>query len=144
MNLWPAGLRIGKAPYNSVQIEVKDAFLTMSFKPWSFSSLLRLRCPACGADTFRSGIFRTARECGACGQVFEREGGFYAGAIYPMYAGAVLLGGIGVLLGMLMGLSYVQGMVLTGLLVLFASPWLFWFARLSFLHTDHRFFGENT
>ena len=27
--------------------------------------------------------------------------------------------------------------------VALASPWLFWYSRLSFLHTDHRFFKEG-
>ena len=113
-------------------------------KPWSIASLLRLRCPACGADSFRAGLFRTAKACAACGQVFEREGGFYAGAIYPFYAGAVVVGGLGLLLATLgLGLRFEAGLGVAAGAVLLASPWLFWYSRLSFIHTDHRFFSDE-
>jgi uncharacterized protein (DUF983 family) len=113
-------------------------------RPWSLASLLRLRCPACGRDGFRAGWYRTAEACPHCGQVFERESGFYAGAIYPLYGGAVLLGGLAVLL---LRLAFGWGLhaCLAGAAaaVLLASPWLFWYARLSFVHTAHRFFRED-
>ena len=116
----------------------------MAPQSWSLDSLLRLRCPACSKDSFRAGIFRTNAACGDCGQVFEREAGFYAGAIYPFYAAAAALGGLCVLCGHWAGLGLAGGMVLAGAAVALASPWLFWYARLSFLHTDHRFFGEDS
>ena len=41
----------------------------------------RLCCPACGgASVFRS-PFRVRAECPACGTVFQREEGFFVGAI---------------------------------------------------------------
>lgn len=113
-------------------------------RPWSFASWLRLRCPACGGDSFRDGYFRTAKSCARCGQVFERESGFYAGAIYPFYAGAVLLGGLTLLAVRLgLGLGFEASLSCAAGGVLLASPWLFWYSRLGFLHTDHRFFGEE-
>jgi len=113
-------------------------------RPWSLQSLLRLRCPTCGADGFRAGWFRTAKACPACGQVFERESGFYAGAIYPLYGGAVALGGLA-MLALRFGFGWGLDACLAGAagLVLLLSPWLFWFARLTFVHTVHRFFGED-
>ena len=116
----------------------------MSVKPWSLGSLLRLRCPACGADSFRRGLFRTAKTCASCGQLFDRGSGFYAGAIYPMYGATAVLGGLFFLGGLLAGLSFSACLYLAGLAALLASPWLFWYARLAFLYTDHRFFGENS
>jgi hypothetical protein len=112
--------------------------------PWSLRSLLLLRCPNCGRDTFRAGWFRTAKACSACGQRFEREAGFYAGAIYPFYGGAALLGGSVSLLAVLMlGWSFEQGLALGAGAVALALPWLFWYSRLAFIHTDHRFFKED-
>jgi uncharacterized protein (DUF983 family) len=111
-------------------------------RPWSLTSLIRLRCPVCGADSFRAGLYRTARSCAHCGQVFERESGFYAGAIYPFYGGAALVGGLALALATLgLGLAFNAGLGLAAGAVLVASPWLFWYSRLSFVHTDHRFFG---
>jgi hypothetical protein len=106
--------------------------------------LIGLRCPRCGADSFKAGFFRTAKACKECGQVFERESGFFAGAIYPFYGASALLGGFFILLGVLvLGWPFERALILGGLAVALASPWLFWYSRLSFLHTDHRFFRED-
>ena len=114
----------------------------MAFHPWSLRTLLRLRCPACGADTFRAGWYKTAARCCGCGQIFEREAGFYAGSIYPMYAGAAAIGGIFFGVAHALGLPLAWVWVVAAAGVIGVSPWLFWYARLAFLHTDHRFFGE--
>lgn len=46
---------------------------------------LRLRCPRCGeASLFASG-FRMRSRCPACALVFEREAGYWVGAIYVNY-----------------------------------------------------------
>lgn len=106
--------------------------------------MLRLRCPQCGADTFRAGFFRTAKSCSACGQVFERESGFFAGAIYPFYGASTLVGGVFILFGLFaLGWTFERSLWLGGAAVALASPWLFWYSRLAFLHTDHRFFRED-
>ncbi len=113
-------------------------------RPWSFASLISLRCPNCGSDTFKAGLYRTHKSCSSCGQVFERESGFYAGAIYPFYGGAAGLGGLVLLLTTLgMGWSFELGMGSAVAVVLLASPWLLWYSRLAFIHTDHRFFKEE-
>ena len=47
----------------------------------TFARGARLCCPACGgASVFRS-PFRVRAECPACGTVFQREDGFFVGAI---------------------------------------------------------------
>ena len=111
---------------------------------WTFGSMLALRCPSCGADTFKAGLFKTAKGCAKCGQVFERESGFFAGAIYPFYGGAVIVGGL-TMLFFILGLDwrFESAMGMAALAVALASPWLFWYSRMSFLHTDHRFFNED-
>jgi uncharacterized protein (DUF983 family) len=111
---------------------------------WTVGSLLSLRCPNCGADTFKAGLYQTAKACSQCGQVFERESGFFAGAIYPFYGGAVVLGGLVMLVFTVgFGWRFESAMAAAGVAVALASPWLFWYSRLSFLHTDHRFFKEG-
>lgn len=111
---------------------------------WTFRSLLGLRCPRCGADSFKTGFFKTAPTCSACGMVFDQGSGFYAGAIYPFYGGAAILGGIALLIcTLVLDWSFEHGMLLASLLVLLATPWLFWYSRLTFIHTNHRFFGED-
>ena len=41
----------------------------------------RLRCPACGGASVFQSPFRVRPECPACGAVFQREEGFFVGAI---------------------------------------------------------------
>ena len=41
----------------------------------------RLRCPACGGAGVFQSPFRVRPECPACGAVFQREEGFFVGAI---------------------------------------------------------------
>jgi uncharacterized protein (DUF983 family) len=46
---------------------------------------LRLVCPACGRGRLFSGWFKTNPSCAECGLIFQREPGYYLGAIYFNY-----------------------------------------------------------
>jgi uncharacterized protein (DUF983 family) len=52
---------------------------------------LRLRCPRCGRGPLFAGLVRMPPHCPACGLVFEREAGYFIGAIYINYGLTVLL-----------------------------------------------------
>lgn len=56
---------------------------------------MRLRCPRCGAAPTFGGLFRMHPVCLTCGLKFEREQGYFLGAIYINYAvtvGCMLVG----------------------------------------------------
>lgn len=59
---------------------------------------LRLRCPRCGATPLYTSWFRMHERCAACGLRYEREQGYFVGAIYVNYALTAALGLGGVLL----------------------------------------------
>ncbi len=42
---------------------------------------LRQRCPVCGKGKIFQGFFKTYERCPVCGFIFEREPGYYTGAI---------------------------------------------------------------
>lgn len=42
---------------------------------------LRQRCPVCGKGKIFQGIFKTYERCPVCGFLFEREPGYYTGAM---------------------------------------------------------------
>src|SRR5215471_2955383 len=42
----------------------------------------RLRCPACGAGRLYKSLLQMNESCPHCGLVFEREQGYFVGAIY--------------------------------------------------------------
>lgn len=46
---------------------------------------IRLRCPGCGQGKLFRGLFTMNDECPECGHPFQRESGFYLGAIYFNY-----------------------------------------------------------
>lgn len=76
---------------------------------------LRLRCPACGRGNIIQRPFRIATDCRSCGVIFNREQGFFVGAIL-----------INVVVTELIILSvYVVTILLLGLSAQYALPLLF-------------------
>lgn len=52
---------------------------------------LRLRCPRCGNGRLYGKPFRMNENCFHCGLKFEREQGYFIGAIYINYAATVAI-----------------------------------------------------
>ena len=50
---------------------------------------LRLRCPRCGVGPLYAKPFRMHANCRQCDLLFEREQGYFVGAIYINYAATV-------------------------------------------------------
>lgn len=57
----------------------------------ALTTALQLRCPRCGERTLFRGAFTMHRECAHCHLVFEREPGYFVGAIYINYAATAVL-----------------------------------------------------
>jgi ABC-2 type transport system ATP-binding protein len=53
------------------------------------SRAIQLRCPRCGEAATFAGLFRMRPACPTCGLRFEREQGYFLGAIYINYAATV-------------------------------------------------------
>ena len=51
----------------------------------------RLACPRCGERTLFRGLFAMNERCAVCHLVFEREPGYFVGAIYINYAATTVL-----------------------------------------------------
>src|SRR5215475_2830273 len=64
---------------------------SMSLKRFFLALLrgLRLRCPRCGAPGIFDGFWTLRRFCRACNLRFEREQGYFIGAIYINYFATV-------------------------------------------------------
>ena len=52
---------------------------------------LRLKCPRCGQGQMFSGMFKMCSECGSCHFRFEREAGYFVGAMYINYGVTVFI-----------------------------------------------------
>ena len=68
---------------------------------------VRLRCPRCGRTPLYRGAFAMHARCAACGLRYEREQGYFVGAIYLNYAVTV-----GVAVGAVLALDWVIGLTL--------------------------------
>ena len=103
--------------------------------------ILALRCPRCGKGSLVAGLYKTAPACSHCGMVFEKEAGYFAGAIYPLYGMSGFLGGAVALTAMLGFDTGIWVSVAWGsAAVVLASPYLFWVSRSVFLNAEERFF----
>src|SRR5436305_13601199 len=59
----------------------------------ALGALLRQRCPRCHKGRLFRGWFAMNDPCPVCGLIFQREEGYFLGAMYVSYLlGAVLLG----------------------------------------------------
>src|SRR5215470_11345385 len=73
---------------------------------------LGLRCPRCGRSPLYAGWFRMHERCAACGLRYEREQGYFVGAIYVNYAVTVAVAA-----GTVLVLDWIVGLTLTEQLV---------------------------
>src|SRR5689334_14634860 len=99
---------------------------------------LRLRCPRCGREPLYVGWFRMHERCAACGLRYEREQGYFVGAIYVNYAVTVLVAA-----GTVLVLDWTVGLTLTAQLAIGVAlgvlfPVLFFrYARSLWLSLDY-------
>lgn len=100
-------------------------------------SLLRLRCPGCREGDVFAGAFRMHETCAECGVRFEREQGYFLGAMYMSYGLGLIEVTPLVLALVLLGVGYGWILVATGLLLAASSSWLFRYGRILWLHMDH-------
>ncbi|MEO9255866.1 MAG: DUF983 domain-containing protein [Tepidiformaceae bacterium] len=102
-------------------------------------AVLKMRCPRCLKGSVYRGFLRMREACPVCGLIFEREPGYFLGAMYASYTiGFVLtlpvwltLLLIGQSLGVIMGVSIV--------LVVLLMPMLFHYSRVAWMHFDYMF-----
>lgn len=100
-------------------------------------ALLKQRCPRCLQGQVFAGLFRMHRHCPRCGLLFEREPGYFMGAMYLSY-GLGIIATAPVWLPMAwLGRSLGEVLLASGSLLIVASPWLFSYARVLWLYIDY-------
>jgi uncharacterized protein (DUF983 family) len=113
-------------------------------------SMLRQRCPRCRAGSiFHYSIFRgfpgMCERCGVCGLKFQREEGYFLGAMYISFGLALLvIGVIALLLWVSTGWWITK--VTTWAVVLFLplAPSISLFARVLWIYLDQTFDPERS
>jgi uncharacterized protein (DUF983 family) len=100
-------------------------------------ALYKQRCPRCLRGQVFAGPFRMHALCPTCGLLFEREPGYFTGAMYLSY-GLGLVATVPVWLPMVWtGRSVGEVLLASSLVLLLGSPWLFRYSRLLWLYFDH-------
>lgn len=82
------------------------------------------------------GFLTMHHECPVCGLVFEREPGYYTGAMVVSYAIAVPTFGLIVIALLLAGVDAVAALLVGGAVYLFLAPFIFRYSRVVWLHLD--------
>lgn len=99
-------------------------------------AILRLRCPRCREGRVFAGVFRMHAACPVCGLRYEREPGYFLGAMYFSYALALAAGLPACLLLDGWGWPAVAvGAAVTGWIALWV-PVLWRYSRVIWLHLD--------
>ncbi len=101
-------------------------------------AILRLRCPRCAEGAVFETFFRARDACPRCGLVFLREPGYWLGAMYFSYGGAVALAAPVAIATWLAGAPVPAICVAVSLWVAALSPWIYRYSRVLWLHFDHR------
>lgn len=101
---------------------------------------LRLKCPRCGAGPLFLKPFRMYEECPTCALKFEREQGYFIGAMYINYAATVAIAVPGFfLLDAFAGLTINQQLALWVPFAIIFPLAFFHHARSLWLVFDHFF-----
>jgi uncharacterized protein (DUF983 family) len=100
-------------------------------------ALLKQRCPRCLQGQLFAGLFRMHTCCPKCGLPYEREPGYFVGAMYFSYGLALIVTAPVWLLMAWLGRSLGEVLLASGCLLIVGSPWLFRYARVLWLYVDH-------
>ena len=108
----------------------------MEGKTSRFQAILKLRCPRCLDGEVFYGFWGMYRYCTRCQLQYEREPGYFLGAMYISYGMAMLLS-VPLLVPVILGGLSIHTFLLVLLLLLFLlSPLLFRYSRILWLHWD--------
>ena len=100
-------------------------------------AVLALRCPRCLDGRIWRSFLSMNTACPVCGLVFEREPGYFTGAMMVSYALAVpALGAFVIGLMTLGGLDAVPALVIGDIAYLVLVPFIFRYSRVLWLHFD--------
>jgi uncharacterized protein (DUF983 family) len=100
-------------------------------------AILRLRCPRCLEGRLWRGFLTMYAACPKCGLTFEREPGYFTGAMVVSYALAVpVLGAMVIGLMVIGGLDAVPALLIGDTVYLALVPFIFRYSRVVWLHFD--------
>lgn len=97
---------------------------------------LAQRCPRCLEGVVWRSFLTMYEACPVCGLVFEREPGYFTGAMVVSYVLAVPTFGLIVIGLLLLGVDTLVALVGGGLCYLVLAPFILRYSRVIWLHFD--------
>ena len=100
-------------------------------------AIARLRCPRCMDGAVFESLWRMHPLCPRCKLKYEREQGYFVGAMYVSYGMALALGTpLAVALMVFGDFSANQSVLTVGAIIPFLTPLLFRYSRVLWMHLD--------
>jgi uncharacterized protein (DUF983 family) len=111
---------------------------------FGWKSLLRQRCPVCQRGAIFRGALAMNDDCPVCGLHFEREPGYFLGALYVSYFLSIVVLGVFMLVGALTWPRLDLGLVVLVAAVAYLPlvPLVFRYSRVLWIHFDRWFAPE--
>jgi uncharacterized protein (DUF983 family) len=103
-----------------------------------FLGIIRQRCPRCRRGPIFHGLMSTHERCGVCGLRFEREPGYFVGAMYTSYAFGLVTTAYWLPL-LLLGVSPLWVLLPPALQLVVQLPITFRYSRVLWLYLDRGF-----
>lgn len=114
-------------------------------QPTTWTAILQQRCPCCRTGKIFGSLFIMNPSCPACGFVFEREPGYFLGAMYFSYAISAAILGIIYFVALLL-LPGWDGVLLATLVMLAYLPLvpaIFRYSRTLWIYFDQHFWPTD-
>ena len=99
-------------------------------------AILTQRCPRCQQGQVFARLIEIHANCPHCQLLYEREPGYFTGAMYLSYGMAVMVIAPFWLLLYALGTPYVWNMILAAVALVLASPIIFRYSRVLWLYID--------
>jgi uncharacterized protein (DUF983 family) len=100
-------------------------------------AILKGTCPRCRAGSVFAGVLRMNERCPSCGLVFEREPGYFTGAMVLAYGlGVPLLAVLTLGAWLWLGVPLLWAILIADVVFLVFVPLIFRWSRVLWIHLD--------
>ena len=132
------------------RVKLKGVAARKSRSRFSLPALVLGRCPRCREGRIFPPVLSPRflamnASCAACGLRFEREPGYFLGAMYVSYGfGVITVLPVSLLLVFAAGWSLLPVMIVMFVQTLVSMPLFYRYSRILWLHFDHAFVPAHT
>lgn len=101
-----------------------------------FQAIFNQRCPRCLHGKIFADLWSMNELCPECGLEFEREAGYFLGAMYFSYGLSIISGAPVCILLFFLGIPSLWIFLAVSLQLGLSIPWIYRYSRVLWLHVD--------